>query len=111
MTKSRKLLATWSGLTGYLSLLLLLTASEVALPQTGKKWVDMDYGPNMTHSFQVAAAPGRNISYKGVKVELDPSASMLFDEDLLRWSAGWAQCDLDWRNVIYDGSHGTHPSI
>ncbi|MDG2468440.1 MAG: hypothetical protein P8M80_04120 [Pirellulaceae bacterium] len=111
MTKSRKLLAKWAGFTGYLSLLLLLTASEVALPQTGKKWVDMDYGPNMTHSFQVAAAPGRNISYKGVKVELDPSASMLFDEDLLRWSAGWTQCDLDWRNVIYDGSHGTHPSI
>lgn len=71
----------------------------------------MDYGPNMTHSFEVKSAPSRNISYKGMKIQLGENASMLFDEDLLRWSGGWTDADLDWRNVIYDGSHGTHPGI
>ncbi|MEE2641094.1 MAG: DUF6797 domain-containing protein [Planctomycetota bacterium] len=76
-----------------------------------QKWVEMDYGPNMTHSFQVVDAPGRNIAYKGMKIRLGDRGSMLFDEDLLRWAGGWTDCDLNWRNVIYDGSHGTHPGI
>ena len=76
-----------------------------------QKWVEMDYGPNMTHSFQIMSAPGRNISYKGMKIQLGENGAMLFDEDLLRWSGGWTACDLNWRNVIYDGSHGTHPGI
>ncbi|HLF93315.1 MAG TPA: hypothetical protein VJB14_07630, partial [Planctomycetota bacterium] len=53
--------------------------------QQGKKWSDMDYGPFQTHTFE---AKGRNLAYKGVKVRLGPGgASMVFDADLLRWSA------------------------
>jgi hypothetical protein len=78
---------------------------------SAQKWVEMDYGPNMSHSFQVIGAPGRNISYKGMKIRLGENGAMLFDEDLLRWSGGWTSCGLNWRNVIYDGSHGTHPGI
>jgi hypothetical protein len=89
--------------------LISFTASLNA--QTGKKWIDMDYGPNMTHSFQVADDDERNIAYKGLKVRVGNDGAMLFDEDLLRWAGGWTECDLDWRNVIYDGSHGTHPKI
>jgi glucose/arabinose dehydrogenase len=88
-----------------LALALLLAI----LPQQGKKWSDMDYGPYMTHSFE---AKGKNIAYKGVNVRLGPGgASMVFDTDLLRWSAGWLKSELDWKSVVYDGSHQTHPKI
>jgi glucose/arabinose dehydrogenase len=85
--------------------LLLLAAA----PQQGKKWSEMDYGPFMTHSFEAA---GKNLAFKGVKVQLGPGgASMVFDADLLRWSAGWLKSELDWKSVVYDGSHQTHPKI
>ncbi|MCA9268580.1 MAG: hypothetical protein KDA41_08925 [Planctomycetales bacterium] len=65
----------------------------------------------MTHSFQ-AAQPGGNIAYKGIKIRLgENGAAVLFDTDLLRPAAAWTQSDLDWRNVIYDGSHNTHPRV
>ena len=78
---------------------------------TGKRWIDMDYGPYMTHSFQ-ASRPAGNIAYKGIKIRLgDSGESMLFDTDLMRWAAGWESSDLDWRSVVYDGSHNTHPKV
>ena len=79
-------------------------------PLTGKKWIDMDYGPWMSHSFQ-AGEPDGNIAYKGKWIRLPDSQSMLFDTDLLRWAGGWSTSELNWQNVIYDGSHGTHPAI
>jgi len=36
---------------------------------------------------------------------------MLFDAGTLRWSAGWLQSSLDWRSIVYDGSHQTHPKV
>ena len=91
---------------------LLLTASAFAeVGNTGKRWIDMDYGPYMTHSFQ-ASRPAGNIAYKGIKIRLGESGqSMLFDTDLLRWAGGWQSSDLDWRSVVYDGSHNTHPRV
>jgi len=87
-----------------LALILLLQA-----PPQGKKWSDMDYGPYMTHSFEIA---GKDVTYKGIKVRLGPDgAAMLFDADLLRWSAGWLKSSLDWKSIVYDGSHQTHPKI
>ena len=78
---------------------------------TGKRWIDMDYGPYMTHSFE-ASRPKGNIAYKGLKIRLgDGGQAMLFDTDLLRWAAGWQSSDLDWRSVVYDGSHNTHPHV
>jgi hypothetical protein len=71
----------------------------------------MDYGPYMTHSFQ-AAEPAGNIAYKGIRIRLgDSGESVLFDSDLLRCAGGWLESTLDWRNVMFDGSHGTHPHI
>ena len=84
---------------------------DAQVSETGKRWIDMDYGPYMTHSFQ-ASRPAKNIAYKGVKIRLgDGGQSMLFDTDLLRWSAGWQSSALDWRSVLYDGSHNTHPGV
>jgi len=78
---------------------------------TGKPWIDMDYGPYMTHSFE-ASRPAGNIAYKGVKIRLgEAGQAMLFDTDLLRWAAGWHASDLDWKSVVYDGSHNTHPHV
>ncbi len=85
-------------------------AAEPRRP-TGKKWIDMDYGSTMTHSFQ-ASRPAGNIAYKGIKIRLgDDGQAMLFDTDLLRYAAGWQASQLDWKSVVYDGSHNTHPSV
>ncbi len=90
---------------------VLLILALGAPPQAGKKWSDMDYGPFMSHSFE-ARVPARNIAYKGVRVRLGSRGEcMVFDTDLLRWSAGWLKGDLDWKSVVYDGSHNTHPKI
>lgn len=102
-------------LGGILVLLIaLITAPAIGTAQekklTGKPWIDMDYGPVMSHSFQ-AESPGRNIAYKGKWIKFENGNSALFDTDLLRWAGAWTQSDLNWRNVIFDGSHGTHPSI
>ena len=77
-----------------------------------KVWVDMDYGPFMSLTLE-APKPQGNIAYKGIVVPLkaDRSAAMVFDTDLLRWSAGWNGEFIDWRNILFDGSHGTHCRI
>ena len=36
---------------------------------------------------------------------------MLFDSDLLRFSAGWTGGLLNMRNISWDGSHGSHSTI
>ena len=79
-------------------------------PLTGRRWIDMDYGPYMSHSFE-AAQPGGNVANKGIKVRLADSATMVFDTDLLRYSSGFLGGGIDWRSVVYDGSHGTHPRL
>lgn len=89
--------------------LLALSLLLLSGPSPGGKWSEMDYGPFMTHSFE---SDGKDLSYKGIRVRLGPDgASMLFDADLLRWSAGWLKSSLDWKNVVFDGSHGSHPMI
>ena len=82
---------------------LSATIADAQVRNTGKRWIDMDYGPYMTHSFQ-ASRPAGNIAYKGIKIRLgDEGQSMLFDTDLMRWAAGWQSSDLDWSSVVYHG--------
>jgi hypothetical protein len=93
--------------------LLMVTSSSSLLAQqdNAPPWIAMDYGPYMTHSFQ-AAEPAGNIAYKGLWIRLGKEGqSVLFDTDLLRYAGAWLESDLDWRNVIFDGSHGTHPRV
>lgn len=88
--------------------------------QTGKKWLDMNYGPYFSGSVE-APGPDRNLTYKGLILRVDgdwssaagsaDSATMLFDTDLLRFSAGWTGGLLNMRNISWDGSHGTHSTI
>lgn len=87
-------------------------------------WSAMDYGPSLTHTFEV---PGltHNLSYKGIAVRLDPGAGgvsrgrhwMLFDTDTLRVSAAWNGIGrkdenfIDWHGIQFDGEHGVHPRL
>ena len=100
-----------------LALVLLLGASGPQDAPTGKPWIDMDYGSTLTASLEVE--PG-NIAYKGVAIRLDPGpggvsagrAFALFDTDTLRWAAGWTgKGFINWRNILFDGSHQTHARI
>jgi len=97
---------------------LLSTSSSAAdRDLTGKQWIDMDYGPYLTGSIQVS--PG-NIAYKGLAIRLDEGTGgvsagnqfVLFDKDTLRYAAAWSGDEfIDWQSIVFDGSHGTHPSI
>jgi len=84
---------------------------------TGKPYIDMDYGPYLSASIEVA--PG-NIAYKGIAIRLDDGSGgvskgsefVLFDTDTLRMAAAWSGDGfIDWRSIVYDGSHGTHPKL
>ena len=65
--------------------------------------------------FQIACieakAPGTNIANKGIAIKLGNDASVCFDTDLLRMSAGWTGKHLNFRGVTFDGGHGGHPMI
>ena len=93
-----------------LAVLLSIAAESAASKPAGKPWVEMDYGPFMSLTLE-APRPAGNLAYKAVVLPLRPdrSAAAAFDTDLLRWSAGWGGGGfIDWRNILYDGSHNTH---
>lgn len=100
----------WIVLT--LAVAFVSTAAAAPKPLKPKVWIDMDYGPFMSLTLE-SPKPQGNIAYKGIVVPLKPdrSAAMVFDTDLLRWSAGWNGEFIDWRNILFDGSHGTHCRI
>ena len=88
-------------------------AEDVKL--TGKPYIDMNYGPYLSASIEVG--PG-NIAYKGIAIRLDEGPGgvskgnkfVVFETDTLRMAAAWTgKKFIDWRSIVYDGSHGTHP--
>jgi glucose/arabinose dehydrogenase len=96
------------------AMVALVTTAPVrvrAAPQepAERPWAEMDYGPFISLTLE-APRPAGNFAYKGVVVPLraDRTASMVFDTDLLRWSAGWRGGFVDWHNILYDGTHQTH---
>ena len=79
--------------------------------KTGQPWRDMDYGPFL--STAVAANPN-NLTYKGIVIPLTPdltSGAVVFDTDLLRYSAGWIDGLIDYADVAFNGWHQSSPSI
>lgn len=93
-------------------------------PSKIQPWSAMDYGPNLTHTYQIPG-PRENFAYKGIAVRLDAGAGgvsrgnhwMIFDTDTLRMAAGWSarpgseQNFIDWRGIQFDGTHGVHPRV
>ncbi|MCG8586069.1 MAG: cytochrome C oxidase Cbb3 [Pirellulales bacterium] len=101
-------------------LLVAWTAQSHAKP-----YDEMDYGPYFTMSLE---APGPavadiqeeqgnrgklNIAQKGLVIRLGEKdeANVCFDTDLMRYSAVWTGGLVDWRSIVYDGSHGTWPKL
>ncbi len=79
--------------------------------KTGQRWRDMDYGPYLSTAVK---ATSDNITYKGIIIPLTPDltgGSVVFDTDLLRYSAGWIDGLIDFADVEYNGWHQSFPSI
>ena len=92
-------------------------------PSKIEPWSAMDYGPSLTHTFEVPGG-SHNIAYKGIAIRLDPGAGgvsrgrhwMVFDTDTLRAAAAWSASDkgenfIDWRSIQFNGEHQIHPRV
>lgn len=92
-------------------------------PSKIEPWSAMDYGPALTHTYEV---PGEraNLAYKGVAVRLDSGSGgvsrgrhwMLYDTDTLRLAAAWSSASeeanfIDWRGIQFNGEHQIHPHL
>lgn len=84
---------------------------------SGKPWIDMNYGPYLSASVQTHKD---NIAYKGIVIRLDAGQGgvsfghqfVVFDTDTMRYAAAWSgKGPINWKSIVYDGSHGTHPEI
>ncbi len=88
-----------------------------APPEKSMRPVDpyrqMDFGPAMFWTFGIAPD---HIARKGIAIRLDPGeggvsqgrAWMIYDHDTLTLAAATTGDFIDWRNIAFDGSHGTH---
>lgn len=70
---------------------------------------DMDYGPVIGETI-VADWPENNIAYKGLAVRLDHDAAMIFDTDLMRWSAATAGGWIDLSRTSHTSYKGSRPA-
>ncbi len=79
--------------------------------------MDMDYGRFLSLSLEVGS---KNIAHKGIAVRLDPGIGgvahgehfAVFDTDTLRLAAMWSgKRFVNWRSILFDGSHQTHSRI
>ena len=113
-------LASWSAPILCLAFATWPLASQPLEPRqglTGKEYIDMDYGPFLSATLEVA--PG-NIANKGIAIRLDPGPGgishgrefFLFDTDTMRAAAAWFGSEfIDWKNIAFNGQHEIHASI
>jgi putative heme-binding domain-containing protein len=100
-------------------------------PSAIEPWSAMDYGPSLTHTYEVPGPSTRfvdlNFAYKGIAVRLDPGPGgvsrgrhwLIFDHDTMRvaaaWSAGAKDGEgrnfIDWRGIQFNGEHQVHPTV
>lgn len=77
---------------------------------------EMDYGPFLSGTF-VNLAPKGNVPLKGIAVKFEnngekiPLGGVIFDTETLRLAAGWSGGFLNLKGVVFDGGHGSNPSI
>ena len=89
---------------------------NAATPDPAPPWQAMDYGPFLTASIE-APHPATNIAYKGIAINLgenfggDHNEAVIFDTDLLRYSAGWTGDFVALKGVVFDGEHWAYPRI
>ena len=93
-----------------------LTSGLAATVPERSPWEAMDYGPYLTASIE-APEPRTNIAYKGIALNLganfggDHNEAVVFDTDLLRYSAGWTGDFVALKGVVFDGEHWAYPHI
>ncbi len=98
-----------------------LPAGDTRGPEPSKfePWVAMDYGPNLTASYEIGSNAS-NFAYKGIAVRLDAGPGgvtrgrywMIYDEDTLRVAGAWSGQDfIDYRAIMLNGQHNSHPRI
>ena len=96
--------------------LWLGASAAAAAPGSGPPWQAMDYGPFLTASIE-APQPRTNIAFKGIALNLGANfggahnEAVIFDTDLLRYSAGWTGGFVALKGVVFDGEHGAYPHI
>ncbi|MCH8046013.1 MAG: hypothetical protein IID44_20050 [Planctomycetes bacterium] len=92
--------------------LLFAAPAHAAKKKTGRRWLDMDYGPYLTATIQ-SSHPGKTVAQKGIAIKLGEEKDhyVVFDTDMLRYSVGWRGKFLSFRGVAFDGSHTTWPSV
>lgn len=105
-------------------------------PVPRKQWSDMDYGPFLIGTFQIAdetnrevakayprstldlVAPDANIAFKAIAIQLDSNPGgvakgntwIAFEHDTLRVAGAWTgQGFIDWRGINFDGGHVVRP--
>ena len=105
-------------------------------PVPRKQWSEMDYGPFLIGTFQIAdeldreaaktypkgeadiVRPGANIAFKAIAIQLDSNPGgvskgntwIAFEHDTLRVAGAWTgQGFVDWRGINFDGGHVVRP--
>ena len=76
-------------------------------PVKFEPWATMDYGNTLAATYEIGA-DGANFAYKGLAVRLDAGPGgvsqgrhwMVFDEDTMRWAAGWSGGFQDWKRDL-----------
>jgi hypothetical protein len=76
----------------------------------------MDYGRFLAATIKAPGPGPDNNALKGVAIKLGPEndprkATVCFDTDLLRYSAGWLGGFLQLRGTPFDGGHGSWPEV
>jgi mono/diheme cytochrome c family protein len=96
--------------------LALALGRSLAAPGSGPPWQAMDYGPFLTASIE-APLPKTNLAFKGIALNLGANfggtrnEAVIFDTDLLRYSAGWTGDFVALKGVVFDGEHWAYPRI
>ena len=87
-----------------------ITGMSAATLLSSSKAQAIDYGPFLSATV-VARWPQGNTTNKGIAIKLGAAneGAMLFDTDLLRWSAGWTDGFLTLTGVAFNGVHGPNP--
>ena len=87
-----------------------------------KVYTKMNYGDSLSFSYQLDNTKNSkewNIAYKGFAQRLDAGEGgitkgknwIVFEKDTMRIGAVWSGDFIDYRSIMFDGSHGSHPKI
>ena len=102
----------WVALIG-----LMVSLITLSQPAQAGRHDEMNYGPVLAGTFKTQF-PAGNTVLKGLAIRLNPAdaprerqAAVLFDTELCRFAAWSAGGFVKFQGVVYDGGHGSNPSL